>query len=600
MPGLAEKQDELRLLRKREELSSLRMQSPEAKPSESEAILRGAAQGASFGLADEATAYAKALGTSLMGSIEPINELYVRERDKTRAAYKSAEKAHPSKYFVGEIGGGVASALLPIPGTGIAKLGKVGQAAATSALQGFGYSEADNAVDLASDVGISTGLGLGISGVGSSIGKGVKNLGEKTGATKLLNIALDKTKSAAEGLPKKILAAIGGVKEEVIDDYLANPAAVDAARPLTAIGPEVTERIQNLKEAVIEGSAAATEKIPAKGKIKTDQIQAGFKDILSQFKGSGGAGKEAKKARAAIKSLKNDFDNLVADQVPKKVSSPLLGPSGQPISELFPEPTASPQTVELRSIKKFIKNLDKEIKVASDTGAFSSPENVAKVELRGVLDQVLKAEVPAYREAMIEVAAKTSALKEASKKFGKGDVAQKLQTAGRRENQQGARQALEGLSSQTNSEATYGKDILAEVQNRLVQEAFTKDATRGSKGVNLGMALAGGAMAGVGEVTGIEELTRPGGGILGTGALIGALRDGYGPRVTKKILDAYITRGPDYQAAIKTAAKLLYTAKGQGPEMFEKTKFLVLKQFPQVEEMLETERNNSILPTRRP
>jgi hypothetical protein len=106
-------------------------------PSIGESVLRGGAQGATLGFADELTGAIEAGADKLSGSDERLAELYARHRDESRKHYDAAKKANPKSYMGGEFAGGAASlALLPEVATvkGAAAVGAgIG---ATSALGG--------------------------------------------------------------------------------------------------------------------------------------------------------------------------------------------------------------------------------------------------------------------------------------------------------------------------------------------------------------------------------------------------------------------------------------------------------------------------------
>jgi hypothetical protein len=142
------------------------------------------------------------------------------------------------------------------------------------------------------------------------------------------------------------------------------------------------------------------------------------------------------------------------------------------------------------------------------------------------------------------------------------------------------RKAVEAL------ERAIGKKYLDEIRDAGVASSFTKDATRGSKGVNIGISLLGGATSAVGSALDIDN-TGIVGGAIAIGGLAGALRDSYGPRMTKRILDSYRKRGPEFQSAVNAAAKALTEAKPKGEAAYRAAQFYVFKQFPQFQEMLE-------------
>jgi len=126
------------------------------EPSTLSALGRGALQGASFGFADEIA--------GLIGKLQGKD--YATERDAVREANAAAQRAHPLAYGGGEIGAGLATAV--VPGLGVAKGAsalKVGlQGAGLGALSAAGSSEATDASGIARDVG----EGAAVGGVGGA------------------------------------------------------------------------------------------------------------------------------------------------------------------------------------------------------------------------------------------------------------------------------------------------------------------------------------------------------------------------------------------------------------------------------------------------
>jgi ADP-ribose pyrophosphatase YjhB (NUDIX family) len=557
---------------------------PDSPPSELGSAARGLFQGATSFFGDELVGYAKALGKGLTGSSEPVFETIKKGRNENRAANRAAEKANPAAYKGGEIVGAVASSLLPqgrIAKTIGGSLGKAGawvEAAVTGATQGAGLSEGENAKEIAKDTGAGAAMGIAGKAVGDAFGA----LANKTGVTDFAKFAAGKMADAAEWtatkLPKKLLSAIGGVREENLSRYLAESEAVTTARPVHLIARDVANRIETLKNMVIEGSREATEKIPEKGEIRVDGIYKAFQEIMSEFEGAGGAGKGAKKAAAAIQGLWDDFNSLIAKPAAE---------GGEGV------------VANLRDVKTFIKAIDKEIKNANVRGTFMSPENVAKVGLRREIDTILKGAVPEYATAMKTVAEMAEALAAASAKFGRGEIGETLKTAARRETKDGTRQALAGLSRLTESDAQHGKDILTEVQRRHVLEAFYKDATNGAKGVLLGLSGVGGGITAIGSMLGIDVLI-PTGAVAAVAGVTGALRDAYGPQVTKKILDGYVSRGPAFRDAVNNLAAGLMKAGREGPAALKAVSVPLLREFPQIDEFLRRDENKqpkSLIPS---
>lgn len=73
------------------------------------ALVRGAAQGITFGFGDEIYGGIKGLGSVLSGN--DFVSAYQKARDEQRAANQLSNEAHPNMYFAGELGGGIATSL---------------------------------------------------------------------------------------------------------------------------------------------------------------------------------------------------------------------------------------------------------------------------------------------------------------------------------------------------------------------------------------------------------------------------------------------------------------------------------------------------------
>src|SRR5690606_36518765 len=93
-----------------------------------------------------------------------LQENYARGRDAKRAMQHAAQEANPNTFLAGEVGGGIATSM--IPGLNVAKganfAARAGQAAAMGGATGLGMSEEDNIGGLAKDAAIGAGLGAGM------------------------------------------------------------------------------------------------------------------------------------------------------------------------------------------------------------------------------------------------------------------------------------------------------------------------------------------------------------------------------------------------------------------------------------------------------
>jgi len=168
------------------------------KPSISslESGLRGLAQGASLGLADELTGAAEAgLEAAKKVDVSSLLKDYERYRDETRKLYKQAQEADPSLYGVGEVAGALGSGLAMPVGRGASLAAKVAEGAGLGGLAGFGASEAEGqqlAEDVAKGAALGGGLTGAVSGIASATKKGLSSLSdlaEKTDITKKLKLA---------------------------------------------------------------------------------------------------------------------------------------------------------------------------------------------------------------------------------------------------------------------------------------------------------------------------------------------------------------------------------------------------------------------------
>lgn len=180
-----------------------------------ESGIRGAAQGLSFGLADEATGAAEAAKDWLMNDPKGFMDNYKKHRDESRKNYKSAEEANPGTYMAGQFGGGAGTALLS-GGTGLGAL------AAQGALQGLGSSEADltegNYKGAIGDTVIGGSIGAIGEGVGRLGGKALGAVANKTGLNKVPSWIADKLGDTAENLAVKATGATGREAEKFADD----------------------------------------------------------------------------------------------------------------------------------------------------------------------------------------------------------------------------------------------------------------------------------------------------------------------------------------------------------------------------------------------
>lgn len=147
--------------------------------SQTESALRGAAQGATLGFADEMAGGVEALWEKAKGSPIEFAKLYEIARNQSRDNFKRAKDDNPKTYTAGELGGGVATALVPV-GAGAmtaAKAAKLGLG--VGGVAGLGNSEAEDAEGMLRDTAVGAGMGAAAGVGGQQIAKGASKLANK-------------------------------------------------------------------------------------------------------------------------------------------------------------------------------------------------------------------------------------------------------------------------------------------------------------------------------------------------------------------------------------------------------------------------------------
>lgn len=225
-----------------------------SEPSYVESFLRGGAQGATLGTADEATGALEALldiAKSDKTLAEDFSPLYEQHRDESRKAYKAAEETNPLMSVAGNISGslipmaaiGATGVGAPIAGASeLANLGRLGAEAGTiGAAAGLGTSEATDKLGLVKDTVMGGVGGMAAAGVGKALGAGAKAIGREVEDTVLGQGAreLFKEGKAGEGIigASSRTASNEKVASQVSDLYKEVQSHMDiaAAEQLAAI-----------------------------------------------------------------------------------------------------------------------------------------------------------------------------------------------------------------------------------------------------------------------------------------------------------------------------------------------------------------------------
>ena len=268
--------------------------------SELESGLRGAAQGVSFGFADEATGALEAAKDWISNNPASFIENYKKHRDESRANYKAAQEANPGTYLTGQFGGAIAPAALTL---GASTPATIASLTAQGAAQGLGSSEADliqgDYLGAAKDAAIGGGIGA-LTGVAS---KAISKIPVKS----LFDKASGSLREGAENLAVKATGATGRQAEK----FAPNAGRELLDRGIVKFGrtPEdVAIRAAAASDEAGRTISSALEELDARGVTASldnvvQEIQGKIKDLASV------PGNEK-----IIKQLTGELDNLALRQ----------------------------------------------------------------------------------------------------------------------------------------------------------------------------------------------------------------------------------------------------------------------------------------------
>ncbi len=281
-------------------------------PGELSSLGRGLAQGASFGLRDEAAGALQSPSGALKEiankfgahfSDEDI-EQYRRERDASRGLDKEAKEANPKSFLAGELGGGVATSF--VPGVGLAEgaglLKTAGSAALQGAAFGVGGSEGENIGQIARDAAVGAGAGAVGGAAGFGLGKALAKGAELGG--NFINRAADPLAAKAESLAVKATGATGRQSAQFSDD--AGRELLD--RGLVKFGDtpaNIASRVEGASDSAGRAIGDSLEQLESKGVgVDLGRIKKGIQDKIAELSETPGNEK-------IVRQLQGELDNLV-------------------------------------------------------------------------------------------------------------------------------------------------------------------------------------------------------------------------------------------------------------------------------------------------
>jgi len=263
---------------------------------------------------------------------------------------------------------------------------------------------------------------------------------------------------------KSLQTFVGGVKPEIMDDYLANSERINKSKSMEELKDLVDKSVLKLHDDVQKQKLTAQDAEQAIKELKANLVQS-FRDRKIEGKEALSTAQELLKSakdRAVTNAgmdLTGTIDNLKQTVINEsEKATEVLGDSSRRVSiaRLKGEVTVAmkqlkvggaaavsddsaaavaslqrirgridslPKDISLQEAKKLIQQLDKDIQYASKAGEFSEAGNRAKQGIRSYLDGIIKKESPEYAEAMVPVAKKAGLLSEASQAFGTENMA---------------------------------------------------------------------------------------------------------------------------------------------------------------------------------
>lgn len=490
------------------------------KPSQLEAGLRGAAQGASFGLEDELAGVGGALGSKLgmmgvdkvesthpevqakMDALVPpeksLGDLYRESRDEERVINRAAEEAHPGTYFTGNVAGAVAN---PLSKVGTSLKGALGLGAA----QGLGSSDADLTKGEFKDAAVDTAIGTGAGAVGFGLGK-----------------AIPKAASVAGWAGKKALTNLGPTGEAIAARLAGR--AQDTARSYPQLAEDMGKTLKGLGEKTGELDAEAWKTLSREAEIPKITVTHSLDEALNVLKLKGKPPKPPGVGDLAIERFERDMPVQKAKDV-------LLGDTDKQVSatlsRLKSDIKGLPDNLSETDIKTIIKKLDDNINWDDQS---QNKLNEVLEGIRTKFDEALKFRNPAYKKAMEPVAERTGLLKDLKRQFNFRNVpgdglqpsdatASNIQSS-LRENKavtQGNLEKLKGFTGQDYSDLAKDYQLAKQFDVKPPNASTKKSFIGGALG-----SLAGGPLG------------------AGAGAVAGGSMDAYGGKVAGKIIDTYL------------------------------------------------------------
>ncbi len=389
-----------------QELISLRqMEERSQNVGTTDSLLRGAAQGLTFGGADEIAGAVGAAGEVLFGEtpLSDVANAYKEHRNESRDNFKIAESANPGAFTTGDIAGSIATAF--VPGLGSAKLLQAGKTlgtsikagVATGALSGFGRSEGEEIAEYARDISIGAATGV----IGGTIGYGAGKVLSKPAVQLSEKIDDIANKSYAEAL------GISGVRDaRQLEKFLVKNNKMNLKKFVDLISEDSLEQLDDGTIAVLKDSPIG-EKIIGFGQtyddvgqkivLAKDTYGKQLSKILSRADDALPEGLDTGSISARLKS--EIVDPLLRSDVPEEqemakkaleyIDSMLTVSDGKGGAMFKPNFSISKLHDLRKGVDRTIRNFDKQIAVDTMQGIRRNARGVLEEQIEDAVDTVI-------------------------------------------------------------------------------------------------------------------------------------------------------------------------------------------------------------------
>lgn len=375
----------------------------------SDAILAGLAEGLAFGWSDEIQgAYDKLLGrVGKEGYISPERRTELLKA-QSPAAYKGAD-----------IGGSIATALIPVPGTGARLATRIGAEALKGGVEAAGRAKEGERLEAGAK---GAGIGAGIGTVGAGIGKYLEK-GKKAKADEAL---IKAGKAASQTTEGKALKAIEDKLEYIDKELLKLPAQKQAQK---------IKQTMDIDSSILKAEREIAE-LEAKGFVpgldEAKRELAGLRQTLSQQTES--ALKTEQQIAGDVLKTQREIAELEAKGV-----APGLSEAEKELEGL--RKTLSQQTGAVQEAEQQLAGIGQKFQVdpkdlaKMEEQILKGREEVARLEATGVaevprelLEQLAKAE-KAYGDATRRVQAAEKGVSDVGEEMAKLSVREEADAA---------------------------------------------------------------------------------------------------------------------------------------------------------------------------